>query len=144
MNTNQQIMRKILLSILLSIICSFSYSQHRVCIDVIKSEVGKYYILYSDSTWDITTKSTFDVYNAVKSQDTKSTANNPPVYNNSLSKQHPTKNQSRQTSSATVKKQFNSSPSTKKPTSSICGAMTKKGRPCQRRVAGGGYCYQHR
>ena len=26
----------------------------------------------------------------------------------------------------------------------ICGAMTKKGTPCQRRVRGGGRCYQHR
>ncbi|AGA30953.1 hypothetical protein [Singulisphaera acidiphila] len=28
--------------------------------------------------------------------------------------------------------------------SGICGAPTKKGGSCQRRVAGGGYCYQHR
>jgi len=26
----------------------------------------------------------------------------------------------------------------------ICGAPTKSGKPCQRKVAGGGYCYQHR
>lgn len=26
----------------------------------------------------------------------------------------------------------------------ICGAMTKAGRPCQRKVKGGGYCWQHR
>lgn len=26
----------------------------------------------------------------------------------------------------------------------ICGAPTKSGRPCQRRVKGGGYCWQHR
>jgi hypothetical protein len=26
----------------------------------------------------------------------------------------------------------------------ICGAPTKSGKPCQRRVVGGGYCYQHR
>jgi len=26
----------------------------------------------------------------------------------------------------------------------ICGAPTKSGRPCQRKVKGGGYCYQHR
>lgn len=27
---------------------------------------------------------------------------------------------------------------------SICGAPTKSGRPCQRRVKDGGYCWQHR
>ena len=26
----------------------------------------------------------------------------------------------------------------------ICGAPTKSGKPCQRKVVGGGYCYQHR
>jgi hypothetical protein len=26
----------------------------------------------------------------------------------------------------------------------ICGARTKSGRPCQRKVKGGGYCWQHR
>src|SRR5262249_55717877 len=26
----------------------------------------------------------------------------------------------------------------------ICGARTKSGKPCQRKVAGGGYCWQHR
>jgi hypothetical protein len=26
----------------------------------------------------------------------------------------------------------------------ICGAPTKSGRPCQRKVKGGGYCWQHR
>lgn len=29
-------------------------------------------------------------------------------------------------------------------TVSICGAMTKKGTPCQRRVRGTGRCYQHK
>lgn len=26
----------------------------------------------------------------------------------------------------------------------ICGAPTRSGKPCQRKVKGGGYCYQHR
>lgn len=26
----------------------------------------------------------------------------------------------------------------------VCGAPTKSGKPCQRRVKGGGYCWQHR
>jgi len=26
----------------------------------------------------------------------------------------------------------------------ICGATTKSGKPCQRKVKGGGYCWQHR
>jgi hypothetical protein len=30
------------------------------------------------------------------------------------------------------------------PVESICGASTRSGKPCQRRVRGGGYCWQHR
>ncbi|HEX8090613.1 MAG TPA: hypothetical protein VF762_17265 [Blastocatellia bacterium] len=26
----------------------------------------------------------------------------------------------------------------------VCGARTKSGRPCRRKVVGGGYCWQHR
>ena len=26
----------------------------------------------------------------------------------------------------------------------LCGAPTKSGRPCRRKVVGGGYCWQHR
>ncbi|HKG98652.1 MAG TPA: hypothetical protein VKA97_12595, partial [Pyrinomonadaceae bacterium] len=26
----------------------------------------------------------------------------------------------------------------------VCGAPTKSGRPCRRKVKGGGYCWQHR
>jgi hypothetical protein len=29
-------------------------------------------------------------------------------------------------------------------TENNCGARTKSGRPCQRKVKGGGYCWQHR
>jgi len=29
-------------------------------------------------------------------------------------------------------------------TEALCGAPTKSGRPCQRKVKGGGYCWQHR
>ena len=29
-------------------------------------------------------------------------------------------------------------------TIAVCGAPTKSGKPCQRKVKGGGYCYQHR
>lgn len=29
-------------------------------------------------------------------------------------------------------------------TMTICGAPTRSGKPCQRKVKGGGYCYQHR
>lgn len=30
------------------------------------------------------------------------------------------------------------------PSEAICGARTKAGKPCQRKVKGGGYCWQHR
>lgn len=29
-------------------------------------------------------------------------------------------------------------------TEAICGALTKSGKPCRRKVKGGGYCWQHR
>ena|SRR5882724_8534718 len=29
-------------------------------------------------------------------------------------------------------------------TEAICGARTKSGKPCRRKVKGGGYCWQHR
>jgi hypothetical protein len=35
-------------------------------------------------------------------------------------------------------------PSAEKPQAQICGAPTKSGKPCQRRVKDGGRCYQHR
>ena len=31
-----------------------------------------------------------------------------------------------------------------KPASSVCGAPTQKGGPCQRKVSGGGRCWQHK
>ena len=31
-----------------------------------------------------------------------------------------------------------------KPVSGICGATTQKGTPCQRKVSGGGRCWQHK
>lgn len=36
------------------------------------------------------------------------------------------------------------SPQQRRPIDGICGALTKSGRLCQRKVKGGGYCYQHR
>jgi hypothetical protein len=42
---------------------------------------------------------------------------------------------------------LNRSPTLGSPSSAvdgICGAPTKSGRPCQRKVKGGGYCWQHR
>jgi hypothetical protein len=30
------------------------------------------------------------------------------------------------------------------PVVGICGAPTRSGKPCQRKVKGGGYCWQHR
>lgn len=37
-----------------------------------------------------------------------------------------------------------SSASSANATAQMCGARTKTGRPCKRKVAGGGYCWQHR
>ena len=42
-------------------------------------------------------------------------------------------------------KQENSSATTpRKSTVSTCGARTKSGKPCRRKVKGGGFCYQHK
>ncbi|MFA4976839.1 MAG: hypothetical protein WC589_04975 [Sphingobacterium sp.] len=46
-------------------------------------------------------------------------------------------------SSVTVRHIVKSSGSTK-PVSGICGAPTQKGGPCQRKVSGGGRCWQHK
>jgi hypothetical protein len=47
----------------------------------------------------------------------------------------------RATESPTQPEQLLIAPST---TEALCGAPTKSGRPCQRKVKGGGYCWQHR
>jgi hypothetical protein len=48
---------------------------------------------------------------------------------------------SRATESGMQREQLVISPSA---TEAICGARTKSGKPCQRKVKGGGYCWQHR
>jgi len=35
-------------------------------------------------------------------------------------------------------------PASDRATDHVCGAPTRSGRPCQRKVKGGGYCWQHR
>ena len=42
------------------------------------------------------------------------------------------------------KSQNNTGTSTGSNTSSYCGAPTKDGTPCKRKVSGGGYCWQHK
>ena len=45
-----------------------------------------------------------------------------------------------------ARSQESRAPASNAPTTgiSICGAMTRSGKPCRRKVLGGGYCYQHR
>ncbi|MCA5004180.1 hypothetical protein [Sphingobacterium bovistauri] len=129
-------MKLILFTLVLILSYNNSFSQHKVCVDVVKNDAGKYYILYSDSTWDITSKSTFDVYNIVKSNISEKTVSNRVTYLGSKPIQSSTTN-TIQTSTKSSKKKTST-------TSSICWGRTKKGSPCQRRVVGGGYCYQHR
>ncbi len=54
-----------------------------------------------------------------------------------------TNNNARPSGSATLppEEQLSNSPSA---TVTICGARTKSGKPCRRKVKGGGYCWQHR
>ena len=132
-------MKLILFTLVLILSYNTSHSQHKVCVDVIKNDAGKYYILYSDSTWDITTKSTYDVYNIVKSDNSDKTVSKKSVSLNSKPVQSSTTKTSKITTTGTK-----SRTSVRSTTSSICGARTKKGGSCQRRVVGGGYCYQHR
>ncbi|GGH20371.1 hypothetical protein FAZ19_09930 [Sphingobacterium alkalisoli] len=48
-------------------------------------------------------------------------------------------------SSVTTRYNAPSSGSTEQPsTSTLCGAPTQKGGPCQRKVSGGGRCWQHK
>ncbi|MGN0004179.1 MAG: hypothetical protein ACI35V_12170 [Sphingobacterium composti] len=134
-------MKLILFTLVLIFSYSTSYSQHKVCVDVIKNYAGKYYILYSDSTWDITTKSTYDVYNIVKSDNSDKIVSKKAVSLNSKPVESSTTKTKTSKITTTGTRSNTSVIST---TSSICGARTKKGGSCQRRVVGGGYCYQHK
>ena len=60
-------------------------------------------------------------------------------------------NESRESSADNNKAKFTAQANPREPNQSgedetlkLCGAPTKSGRPCRRKVRGGGYCYQHK
>lgn len=59
--------------------CSLCFGQlpssGRYCIDVVKSDNGKYYALYSDNTWKESTQATAEVFKAASNQSPLSTKN---------------------------------------------------------------------
>jgi hypothetical protein len=46
--------------------------------------------------------------------------------------------------SSTIRRETERHPGESIPSAQICGARTKSGKPCQRKVKGGGHCWQHR
>lgn len=119
------------LFLLVFIIGNYVNAQSVRCLVVTKSIDGQYFALYSDSTWKVVSEGTYIVHNNVTNR-TENGTNNKTI--------------TTKTSNTQVKKtnQVNSNTTKSQTTSLICGARTKKGGSCQRRVVGGGYCYQHK
>lgn len=122
----------------LFIALNFTYAQHKKCLIVTKSIDGQFFALYSDSTWSVINESVYNSHNIVTNKvkfntptPTKSNSINSPIGQSSA------RNRSSNSNNSTDKSNYSRG-------SSLCGARTKKGSPCQRRVAGGGYCWQHR
>jgi len=117
-----------ILLILLFVSIQFGQAQSKRCLVVTKSIDGQFFALYSDSTWSITTESIYNTHNNATDRIEKNTVTTKVPVAKSLS----------------VNSNSNTKQTTSSTSSSICGARTKKGGACQRRVVGGGYCYQHR
>ncbi|WP_208810027.1 DUF3157 family protein [Riemerella anatipestifer] len=109
------------------------FSQKKI--ETLKLSDGNVVTLYDDNTWkyEITSEQVYGFSSSAPKSSGSSTNRN---YSNSRSSSVKTKN----------KKQKNSNRSSSYSSSSYsgyCGAPTKKGGPCSRRVSGGGRCWQH-
>ncbi|MEN9919417.1 MAG: hypothetical protein RL662_1853 [Bacteroidota bacterium] len=101
---------------------SLSTMQAKDVIESIELSNGKTIIIYSDKTWAYTSKSSDTRLSNTKSN---------------------TYNKSSQISTTTTKRSKSNSSYHSNNYSGLCGAQTKKGGSCRRRVSGGGRCYQH-
>jgi len=121
------------LILLVFILTNFANAQSVKCLVVTKSIDGQYFALYSDSTWKVTNEGIYLTHNNATNR-TENTE-----INKNINSTKPTTTPNK-TYNSTNQSNINTTTSS----SSICGARTKKGGSCQRRVVGGGYCYQHR
>lgn len=113
---------KIVLLIIGVFYCSLTFGQAapasgKYCIDVVKSDNGKYYALYSDNTWEESTYATAEVFKTVNKR------NNAPVRNNSaantygIASSSPTKTTTASTSSGRTGSSSRTTTATRKSTS---------------------------
>ncbi|WP_081643220.1 hypothetical protein [Sphingobacterium paucimobilis] len=66
-------------------------SSIRRCIDVVKSDDGKYYALYSDNTWEESTYATSELIKAMRKKDTAPTKTISPTNTYGIASSSPTK-----------------------------------------------------
>lgn len=106
-------MKHILLTCLLCLFVS-GFVNAQTPVDTVVNSNGKRVVLMSDNTWHFVGEKTW-------------------IKNTNIRKG---KSSARKTS-------LSSSSSTSYSSSGYCGARTKKGGSCRRKVRGGGYCWQH-
>ena len=83
--------------------CSLCFGQlpssGNYCIDVVKSDNGKYYALYSDNTWKESTQATSEVFRAVSNRSTLITKNTINANNFQIASESPIKSTGSQNNS---------------------------------------------
>lgn len=100
-------------------------------IDEVKLSNGQTIIVFDNNTWSY--KDGNKTSTIQEKKDIEKTSQRANITTNRVS----------QTKGETSTRNTRSSTNRTKTSSSICGARTKKGGYCQRRVAGGGRCWQH-
>lgn len=113
---------------------SYSLSAQKVALDTIELKNNKKVIIYLNKTWEYYSESN-------KSNSTK---NNEPT--SLLNTQPKTTSTSRSVTNQKKTTSYSNTYSSSSSNSSyvgVCGARTKSGGSCKRRVRGGGRCWQH-
>lgn len=101
-------------------------------VEKVKLKNGTKILIYDDSTWTVDTskiESKKPINKKLVKATTSSVSNVNTLYSNKTS---------------TVKKTYKKSNKNTYTSSGYCGARTKSGGSCRRKVSGGGYCWQHR
>ncbi|AZZ58011.1 hypothetical protein [Riemerella anatipestifer] len=102
-------------------------------VETVKLSSGRTVVLYNDNTWRYS-DSNDRVYGFSSSTSKRSSGIN----------RHHAKHALPKTKSKKHKKNHHSKTYSSYSYSSYCGALTKKGGSCSRKVSGGGRCWQHR
>lgn len=110
-------------------------------IEEVKLSNGRTIVVYDDNTWKYK-----DTNNKLYPREIEkiddSTLKEKPLPR-ALSNSSQSNNSTNDNSTTTTSKRKTNESSKKSSYSSMCGARTKKGTSCQRRVSGGGRCWQH-